>query len=110
MNQIKKARNFLYRTHGRYPDDDEIAKFTGLPLANIQSARQCFRVVGSIDERLGDSFGAKFMVWPFFCILLSTSFKPTFVTNAGMVVIRSSILLFLQDSYNLNLAFERCCY
>lgn len=61
MNQIKKARNFLYRTHGRYPDDDEIAKFTGLPLANIQSARQCFRVVGSIDERLGDSFGAKFM-------------------------------------------------
>ncbi|KAG5540532.1 hypothetical protein RHGRI_020672 [Rhododendron griersonianum] len=61
MNQIKKARNFLYRTHGRYPDDDEIAKFTGLSLANIQSARQCFRVVGSIDERLGDSFGAKFM-------------------------------------------------
>lgn len=61
MNQIKKATKALYRTHGRYPDDDEIAKFTGLSMANIQAAKQCLRVVGSIDERLGDSFGAKFM-------------------------------------------------
>ncbi|KAH7842764.1 hypothetical protein Vadar_008881 [Vaccinium darrowii] len=33
----------------------------GLSMANIQAAKQCLRVVGSVDERLGDSFGAKFM-------------------------------------------------
>ncbi|XP_050213328.1 RNA polymerase sigma factor sigC [Mercurialis annua] len=59
INQIKKARKALSTSHGKYPDDNEIAKFTGLSLAKIESASRCLRVVGSIDQKVGESFNAK---------------------------------------------------
>ncbi|KAA8525195.1 hypothetical protein F0562_006941 [Nyssa sinensis] len=61
INQIQKARKALNSSHGKYPDDDEIAKFTGLSLAKIMSASKCLRVVGSIDQKMGDCISAKFM-------------------------------------------------
>ncbi|XP_026422643.1 RNA polymerase sigma factor sigC-like isoform X2 [Papaver somniferum] len=59
--QIQKARKTLHSLYGRYPDDNEIATFTGLSLAKIRLASKCPRIVGSIDQKLGDDINIKFM-------------------------------------------------
>ncbi|KAI3967670.1 hypothetical protein MKX01_039580 [Papaver californicum] len=59
--QIQKARKTLNSLYGRYPDDNEIATFTGLSLAKIRLASKCPRIVGSIDQKLGDDINIKFM-------------------------------------------------
>lgn len=59
INQIHKARKTLSRSHGKFPADDEIAKFTGLSTARIAMASKCLRVVGSIDQKVGDCISAK---------------------------------------------------
>lgn len=61
INKIQKARKTLGNSLGKYPDDDEIAKFTGLSLAKIASAGKCPRVVGSLDQKIGDFTSAKFL-------------------------------------------------
>ncbi|KAM1013293.1 hypothetical protein EV1_042891 [Malus domestica] len=61
INQIQKARKATYNSQMKYPDDDEIAKITGLSLARIKSASTCLRVVGSIDEKMWDSSAGTFM-------------------------------------------------
>ncbi|XP_043707437.1 RNA polymerase sigma factor sigC [Telopea speciosissima] len=55
MNQIKRTCKALYRSHGRYPDDDEIASITGLSLTKISVAGKCLRDVGSINKQVADS-------------------------------------------------------
>ncbi|KAL8139275.1 hypothetical protein V2J09_005296 [Rumex salicifolius] len=50
---IRKAMSVL-KSSGDYPDDLEIAKFTGLSLQKIKSASRCLRVVGSTDQNVGD--------------------------------------------------------
>ncbi|KAF9613921.1 hypothetical protein IFM89_013168 [Coptis chinensis] len=60
INQIKKVRKTLYTLHGRYPDDDEISRFSGLSIAKIRFASQCLRIVGSVDQKVGDDQSAKF--------------------------------------------------
>lgn len=62
INQIHKARKTLSRSHGKFPADDEIAKFTGLSTARIAMASKCLRVVGSIDQKVGDCINAKVLV------------------------------------------------
>lgn len=62
INQIHKARKALSRSHGKFPGDDEIAKYTGLSTARIAMASKCLRVVGSIDQKVGDCISAKVMV------------------------------------------------
>ncbi|MCL7025672.1 hypothetical protein MKW94_025100 [Papaver nudicaule] len=59
--QIQKARKTLHSLYGRYPDDNEIATFTGLSLRKIRLASKCPRIVGSIDQKLGDDINIKFM-------------------------------------------------
>ncbi|KAJ8531392.1 hypothetical protein K7X08_026826 [Anisodus acutangulus] len=59
INQIHKARKTLSRSHGKFPDDNEIAKVTGLSTARIAMASKCLRVVGSIDQKVGDCISAK---------------------------------------------------
>ncbi|XAR69277.1 hypothetical protein NMG60_11000806 [Bertholletia excelsa] len=61
INQIQKARKTLSNCNVKCPGDDEIAKFTGLSLAKISSASKCLRIVGSIDQKIGDCMSAKFM-------------------------------------------------
>ncbi|XP_073307024.1 RNA polymerase sigma factor sigC [Primulina huaijiensis] len=61
INQIQKARKYLSISNGNHPDDQEIAKFTGLSLAKIKSASECLRVVGSIDQKLGEGIGIKYL-------------------------------------------------
>ncbi|CAN6583326.1 unnamed protein product [Malus baccata var. baccata] len=61
INQIQKARKATYNSQMKYPDDDEIAKITGLSLARIKSASTCLRVVGSIDDKMWDSSAGTFM-------------------------------------------------
>nr|AKC88690.1 sigma factor [Melianthus villosus] len=61
INQIQKARRSLSSIHGNFPDDTEIAKATGLSLEKIGTAKKCFRVVGSIDQKLEDCFSVKYM-------------------------------------------------
>ncbi|KAM7513116.1 hypothetical protein LguiB_011991 [Lonicera macranthoides] len=61
INKIKKARKALCRSHGKFPADLEIAKFTGLSMAKITSANKCARVVGSVDDRIGDFTTAKLL-------------------------------------------------
>ncbi|KAK4485890.1 hypothetical protein RD792_008541 [Penstemon davidsonii] len=61
INQVQKARKTLTTSHGKYPDDGEIAKFTGLTIAKITSASKCLRVVGSIDQKIGEFTNVKFM-------------------------------------------------
>ncbi|KAG2691919.1 hypothetical protein I3760_08G028500 [Carya illinoinensis] len=60
INLIVKARKDLTRTHGKYPDDDDISKYTGLSLAKIRSAGKCLRVVGSIDQKIGDHINLQY--------------------------------------------------
>ncbi|CAN4127971.1 unnamed protein product [Withania somnifera] len=59
INQIHKARKTLSRSRGKFPSDKEIAKFTGLSTARIAMASKCLRVVGSIDQKVGDCISAK---------------------------------------------------
>lgn len=59
--QIQKARKALSKSHGKYPEEDEIAKITGLSLSKIRLANKCFRVVGSIDQKIGDCINAKYL-------------------------------------------------
>nr|XP_027085422.1 RNA polymerase sigma factor sigC-like isoform X2 [Coffea arabica] len=59
ISQIQKARKALKSSHGKYPDVNEIAKFTGLSTAKIMSVSKCLRIVGSIDQKVGDSSSAK---------------------------------------------------
>ncbi|KAI3468161.1 hypothetical protein Pfo_024824 [Paulownia fortunei] len=61
INQVQKARKALSTSNGKYPDDCEIAKFTGLSIAKIMSASKCLRVVGSIDQKIGEYISAKYM-------------------------------------------------
>ncbi|KAL3586876.1 hypothetical protein D5086_013743 [Populus alba] len=60
INKIQKARKALSNSHGRYPDDWEVAKFTGLSLAKIESAKKCLRVVASLDQKIGEGHHAKY--------------------------------------------------
>lgn len=61
INQIQKARKALYRSQGKYPEDEELSKFTGLSLGKVRSASKCLRVVGSIDQKMGDFGSVKFL-------------------------------------------------
>nr|AKC88689.1 sigma factor [Hypseocharis bilobata] len=61
INQIQKAQKALMNSHGKYPDDTEIAKFTGLSLAKIASAKKCPRFVGSLDRKVGDSLKGNYL-------------------------------------------------
>lgn len=63
MSQIQKARKTLKTSHGiKYPADEEISKLTGHSLKKIRAANQCLKVVGSIDQKVGDYFTTKFLV------------------------------------------------
>ncbi|KAH0989883.1 hypothetical protein GBA52_001366 [Prunus armeniaca] len=61
INQIQKARKANYNSHMKYPDDEEIAKITGLSLARIRSASTCLRVVGSVDHKMWESSDGTYM-------------------------------------------------
>nr|AKC88685.1 sigma factor [Francoa sonchifolia] len=61
INRVQKARKALSNSHGKYPDDAEIAKATGISLEKIRSAKKCLRVVGSIDQKMEGCFGVKYM-------------------------------------------------
>ncbi|KAK6927313.1 RNA polymerase sigma-70 region 2 [Dillenia turbinata] len=61
MGPIQKAQRAFHNAHKRYPEDDEIARSTGLSLARIRLARKCSRVVSSIDRKIGDSFNLKLL-------------------------------------------------
>jgi hypothetical protein len=43
----------LHGSHRKYTDDDEIEKHASPSLAKIKSASKCLRVVGSIDQKIG---------------------------------------------------------
>ncbi|KAL7594625.1 hypothetical protein Lser_V15G27899 [Lactuca serriola] len=60
ISRIQKARKALDNGDGRCPNACEIAKFTGLSLAKIESANKCLRVVGSINQPFGQGIDAKF--------------------------------------------------
>lgn len=62
ISKIQKARKALTNSHGKYPEDIEIAKYTDLSLAEIRSASECLRIVGSIDQKIGDCLNAKYLV------------------------------------------------
>ncbi|XP_011081724.1 RNA polymerase sigma factor sigC isoform X2 [Sesamum indicum] len=61
INQVQRARKALSTSNGKYPDDSDIAKYTGLSIAKIMSASKCLRVVGSIDQKIGEAISAKYM-------------------------------------------------
>ncbi|KAH9761424.1 RNA polymerase sigma factor sigC [Citrus sinensis] len=61
ISKIQKARKALTNSNGKYPEDIEIAKYTGLSLAEIRSASECLRIVGSIDQKIGDCLNAKYL-------------------------------------------------
>ncbi|KAJ4708139.1 RNA polymerase sigma factor [Melia azedarach] len=61
INKIHRARKSLINSHGKYPEDNEIAKYAGLSLAEIRSASECLRIVGSIDQKMGDCLNAKYL-------------------------------------------------
>lgn len=62
ISQVQNAQKALSNRDGKHPDVNEIAKFTGLTTAKIISASKCLRVVGSVDQKVGDFTSAKFLV------------------------------------------------
>lgn len=62
IKRVQTARRNFCHEERRYPGDDEIAKLTGLSLANVRLARKCSRVAASLDKGLRDGWHAKFMV------------------------------------------------
>ncbi|CAL9083400.1 unnamed protein product, partial [Musa textilis] len=60
INRIQKARRTHYNREGRQPQDGEIAKLTGLSLANVRLASKCSRAVGSIEQEIRDGWCTKF--------------------------------------------------
>nr|AKC88693.1 sigma factor [Pelargonium australe] len=61
INQIQKAERAYRNRHGKYPDDAEISKFTGLSLARIALAKKCPRVsVASIHQKIGRNHNVKY--------------------------------------------------
>ncbi|KAG9456537.1 hypothetical protein H6P81_001045 [Aristolochia fimbriata] len=61
MITTKKAQKVLYNLHKRHSQDEELAKFTGISIANVRLACKHLRAVGSIEQKIGDATGAKFM-------------------------------------------------
>nr|AKC88687.1 sigma factor [Geranium maderense] len=53
LYQIRRAERALKNGHN-YPENAEIAKFTGISLARIELAMRWPRVVGSTDQKVGD--------------------------------------------------------
>ncbi|KAJ8485142.1 hypothetical protein OPV22_017627 [Ensete ventricosum] len=60
IKRIQKARRTHYNREGRQPQDEEIAKLTGLSLTSVRLARKCSRAVGSIDQEIRDGWSTKF--------------------------------------------------
>ncbi|KAJ3701821.1 hypothetical protein LUZ61_005526 [Rhynchospora tenuis] len=53
VQKIEKAQRELHISLGRYPKDEETAKFTGFPLSSVRLARRCSRSVRSLDQSIG---------------------------------------------------------
>ncbi|KAJ6823028.1 RNA polymerase sigma factor sigC isoform X1 [Iris pallida] len=68
VKRVQKARKTFYIGEGRYPEDDEMAELTGLPLAKVRLAKHCSRVGGSLDQEMAAGHRTKFME-----IILDTS-------------------------------------
>nr|AKC88697.1 sigma factor [Pelargonium echinatum] len=61
INQIQKAERAYKNNHGKYPDDAEISKITGLSLARIALAKNCPRVFAdSIHQKIGENHNVKY--------------------------------------------------
>nr|AKC88701.1 sigma factor [Pelargonium transvaalense] len=60
INKIRKAERAFKNSHGRYPDDAETSKFTGLSLARIAVAKRCPRIVVSIHRKIGENHDVKY--------------------------------------------------
>ncbi|CAO2818015.1 unnamed protein product [Amaranthus hypochondriacus] len=61
VNRVHKARKALKRSRGKHPDDIDVSKFTGLSLEKIKSADSCLRIVGSLDQKIGDFINMKYL-------------------------------------------------
>ncbi|KAJ1687968.1 hypothetical protein LUZ63_019358 [Rhynchospora breviuscula] len=59
VQKIEKAQRELHFSLGRYPKDEETAKFTGFPLASVRLARRCSRSVRSLDQSIGHGLRLK---------------------------------------------------
>ncbi|KAJ4821119.1 RNA polymerase sigma factor [Rhynchospora pubera] len=59
VRKIEKAQRELHFSLGRYPKDEETAKFTGFPLASVRLARRCSRSVRSLDQSVGHGLRLK---------------------------------------------------
>ncbi|GKV03515.1 hypothetical protein SLEP1_g15804 [Rubroshorea leprosula] len=90
INKIQKARKALSVSNGKFLQDDGIAKFTGLPLAKIKSASKFMRIVGSVDEKVGDCSGAKYLE-----VLPDTSIK-----TPEEMVLRQHMMKDIHDMLN----------
>ncbi|CAL9049747.1 RNA polymerase sigma factor sigC-like [Musa acuminata AAA Group] len=60
IKRIQKARRTHYNREGRQPQDEEIAKLTGLSLAKVRLSSKCSRAVGSIEQEIRDGWRTKF--------------------------------------------------
>ncbi|KAG9145597.1 hypothetical protein Leryth_021545 [Lithospermum erythrorhizon] len=60
IKKIQKARKALSSSHGKCVSDSDIAEYTGLSIGKISSASKCLRVVGSLDQKIGDPSSSKY--------------------------------------------------
>ncbi|KAK9683837.1 hypothetical protein RND81_10G167900 [Saponaria officinalis] len=61
INRVKKARKILKRSRGKHPDDVEVANYTGLSLDKIKAADKCLRIIGSLDQKVGNYIDMKYL-------------------------------------------------
>ncbi|KAE8658080.1 RNA polymerase sigma factor sigC [Hibiscus syriacus] len=90
IGQIQKARKALSKSHAKYPEEEEIAKMTCVSLSKIRSADKCFRVVGSIDRKIGDFINAKLFG---LVSLISFESRVPFLDYLGQISTLKTVLL-----------------
>ncbi|CAM0953285.1 unnamed protein product [Alopecurus aequalis] len=61
IRKVKEAKRAIRCSTGRNPNDDEIATFVGVSVANVRLARKCSRRVVSLYTEVGAGQNAKFV-------------------------------------------------
>lgn len=75
VQKIEKAQRELYFNLGRYPSDEETAKFTGFTLAKVRLARRCSRSIRSLEKPFKHGSSLSFKVPPFSLLIFRWEFN-----------------------------------
>lgn len=94
--RVKEARKQLYSENGRYPDNEEVAKATGLSMKRLQAVLLTPKAPRSLDQKIGINQNLK----PSVCssLILIQPWCGNFFSNHNTLLILSVLLMGLCHS------------